>query len=325
MKADYPIGVTFKMRIKFWGTRGSIPTPITNNLVKDKIRQALLGAAGLDLTDTNVLTQYLERLPPIVSSTVGGDTPCVEVQSGDQLLILDAGSGLHRLGLALPERGFPLKGTQLDFLMTHTHWDHIQGFPFFEFAFQPENQLTFYSAVSDLAKRFACLVNSDWSPGFVAQPQAKFEFVHLPVEQTFTLKNLKITPIALSHPGQSFGYRIEDDRSCFVYATDAAYETLETKYVDFYKGADLLVFDSHFNFAESIDKVDWGHSTAMFGAEFAYRAQIKRLALFHHNPTDSDEKIYLAMQQAQAYLAHRTFVKNPCQVLIAKDGLELEI
>jgi phosphoribosyl 1,2-cyclic phosphodiesterase len=313
------------MRIKFWGTRGSIPTPITNDVVKNKIRQALLGAAGLDLAHADVLTHYLERLSPVISGTVGGDTPCIEVQSGDQVLILDAGSGLRRLGLDLLARGVPKQNTQLDFLMTHTHWDHIQGFPFFEFAFQPENQLTFYSAVSDLASRFSCLTNSDWSPGFVGQPQAKFDFVHLPSEKTFTLKNLQITPVELSHPGQSFGYRIEDDHSSFIYATDAAYETLETKYVDFYKGADLLVFDSHFSFAESIDKVDWGHSTAMFGAEFAYRAQIKRLALFHHNPTDNDEQIHLAMQQAQAYLTHRTFVTHPCQVLIAKDGLELEI
>lgn len=313
------------MRVKFWGTRGSIPTPITSEVVQKKIGEALKGAAGLDLADPEVLERYMERLPPMLAWTVGGNTPCIEVQSGDQLLILDAGSGLRDLGIDLMRRGYALKKAHLDFLMTHTHWDHVQGFPFFEPAFQPHNRLTFHSAMVDLEDRFSELINPDWSPGLVNQPQAKFEFVHLPPGQSFEMGQFRITPIELSHPGRSYGYRIQDDTSCLVYATDAAYETVEQKYVDFFQEADLLIFDSHFSFAESIDKVDWGHSTAMFGAEFAYRAQVRRLALFHHNPVDQDETINLAMQQAQAYLAHRTFAHGPCQVLIAKDGLELEI
>jgi len=313
------------MQIKFWGTRGSIPTPITNDTIRQKIREALKGAAGLNLADPEVLRRYLERLSPMIQSTVGGNTPCIEVQSGDQLLILDAGSGLYNLGLDLIRRGFELENSRFDFLMTHTHWDHVQGFPFFEFAFQPSNHLTFYSSLADLADRFVKLLDPTWSPGLVNKTPAEFEFVYLTVGKPFQLGNLSITPIELSHPGGSYGYRIEDETSCLVYATDAAYEQVEEKYVEFFKGADLLIFDSHFSFRESIDKVDWGHSTAMFGAEFAYRAQVKRLALFHHDPISKDERIYRAMQQAQGYLAHRTFLHSPCQVIIAQDGMELEI
>ena len=139
------------------------------------------------------------------------------------------------------------------------------------------------------------------------------------------LKNLSITPIALLHPGDSYGYRIEDENRRLVYATDAAYQQVESQYVEFFKEADMLIFDSHFSFKESLDKVDWGHSTAMFGAEFAYRAQIKRLVLFHHDPLSDDEIIYQAMQQAQRYLSHRTFKHGPCQVIVAQDGLDMEI
>ena len=149
--------------------------------------------------------------------------------------------------------------------------------------------MTFYSAIPDLEFRFSVLVDPDWSPGLVERPAAQFRFVNMPVGEPFQVGCLTITPIEMSHPGGSFGYRIEDDTSCLVYATDAAYEVLEEKYVAFFKEADLLIFDTHFSFEESIDKVDWGHSTAMFGAEFAYRAQVKRLALFHHNPLDKDE------------------------------------
>ena len=313
------------MRVKFWGTRGSIPTSMTSDVIRAKIKEVLKGAAGLNLADPEVLAQYLGRLPPVLQSAVGGNTPCIEIQSGEQLLILDAGSGLRELGDDLIKRGFTDQESHLDFLMTHTHWDHVQGFPFFEFAFQPENSLTFYTALTDLENRFINLLDPSWSPGLNTSSQAEFRFVYLEVGQPFALRNLRITPIELSHPGKSYGYRIEDEHSCLVYATDAAYERMEPKYVDFFHEADLLIFDSHFSFKESIDKVDWGHSTAMFGAEYAYRAQVRRLALFHHDPVSKDETIYLAMQQAQRYLAHRTFVNGPCQVLIARDNLELEL
>jgi len=313
------------MRIKFWGTRGSIPTPIAGDVVREKIKAALKGAAGLDLSDPEVLHRYLDRMPAMIAGTAGGNTPCLELQSNDQLLIIDAGSGLYDLGKDLHNRGYVATENEFHFLMTHTHWDHIQGFPFFEPAFEAANRLIFYSSVSDLAQRFKWLVDPDWSPGLVNRPSAKFDFIDLPVGRPFQVGNLQITAIEMSHPGKSYGYRIQDENSCLVYATDAAYETLEPKYVDFFREADLLIFDTHFSFVESIDKVDWGHSTAMFGAEFAYRAQVKRLALFHHNPVDRDETIQLARQQAQAYLAHRTFANGSCQVLIARDGLELEI
>jgi phosphoribosyl 1,2-cyclic phosphodiesterase len=298
---------------------------LTSETIQNKIKAAIKGAAGLDLSNADVLERYLDRLSPALSIPVGGNTSCIELQVDDQLLILDAGSGLRELGEKLIKRGYGDKPAQLDFLMTHTHWDHVQGFPFFELAFRPENRLTFYSAIPDLEARFSMLVDPDWSPGLVDRPTAQFKFVTISEDEPFQLGCLTITPIEMSHPGRSFGYRIEDSSSCLVYATDAAYDILEEKYVTFFKDADLLIFDTHFSFEESIDKVDWGHSTAMFGAEFAYRAQAKRLALFHHNPVDKDETIHLAMQQAQAYLTHRTFANGPCQVIIAKDGLELEI
>jgi len=89
------------MKVKFWGTRGSIPTPVSPAIIEDKIRQALHGANGIDLSTDEAIDRYIQRLPPFVRSTVGGNTPCVEVRAGDQLLILDAGSGLRVLGVEL--------------------------------------------------------------------------------------------------------------------------------------------------------------------------------------------------------------------------------
>src|SRR5262245_14623347 len=136
------------MYVKFWGTRGSIPVSLSAPAIKQKIRRALEGSVGLNLVDPLVLDHYLDRLPFTIQSTTGGNTTCLELRSGDQLLIVDAGSGLRLLGLDLLERGFKQGHQEADLLITHTHWDHIQGFPFFRPAFVPNNRFSLYSPFS---------------------------------------------------------------------------------------------------------------------------------------------------------------------------------
>ena len=133
----------------------------------------------------------------------------------------------------------------------------------------------------------------------------------------------------LSHPGMAFGYRIEDGHSTLVCASDSEYKRVDPtsteNFVQFFQGADLLIFDAQYNLTEALDRPDWGHSTPIMGAELAFRAQVKRLALFHHDPTSSDEKIWSGKEQAEAYLARRHPKYLGCEVLVAYDGLSLEI
>jgi ribonuclease BN (tRNA processing enzyme) len=127
------------------------------------------------------------------------------------------------------------------------------------------------------------------------------------------------------HPGESYSYRVEHNGASLVYATDSEYKQMDPAstqvYVDFFQGADLLIFDAQFSFNDVLDKVDWGHSTPVVGAELAHRAGVRRLALFHHDPLSDDEAIYAGLKQAEAYLAKRN---SNCQVVIASEGLEIE-
>lgn len=316
------------MYIKFWGTRGSIPVSISSAVIKQKIRQALEGAAGLNLADEAVLNRYLDRLPFGIQGTTGGNTLCLEVRSGDQILILDAGSGLRLLGLDLMERGFAQGHKQADFLITHTHWDHIQGFPFFRPAFIPHNHFTFYSPFSDLAERLAQQQDANFFPVPTTYMSATLEFKKMDGQEWHYIGNFRVYPMRTSHPGKTYGYRLEDGQSCLVYATDSEYKRVDPastkRYIEFFQDADLLIFDAQYSFTEALDRPDWGHSTAMMGAELAHRAQVKRLALFHHDPASTDEKIWAAKEQAEAYLMHRPN-QHLCEVLVAYDGLTLEI
>lgn len=317
------------MYVKFWGTRGSIPTSISPEAIRQKIRLALEGAVGLDLADAATLNRYLERLPFTVQGTIGGNTPCLEVRSGDQILILDAGSGLRLLGLDLLEKGFAQGHQHADVLITHTHWDHIQGFPFFRPAFIPNNRFDFYSPFDDLEERLNRQQQFVFFPVPLSYMSASLNFNVIKEDEWLELGNFRILPMRMSHPGPTYGYRLEDGHSCLVYATDSEYKRIDPesteRFVHFFQDADLLIFDAQYDLTEALDKLDWGHSTAMMGAELAYRANVKRLALFHHDPASSDEKIWDAKEQAEAYLLRRSPTSHPCEVLAAYDGLNLEI
>ncbi|RMF35590.1 MAG: MBL fold metallo-hydrolase, partial [Chloroflexi bacterium] len=152
------------MKLKLWGTRGSIPSPVTSEIITEKIIQALLQAEGINLSDPTEVHAYVETLPFPIRGTAGGDTPCVEVRSGKNLIILDAGSGLRRLGIELMKEEFGQGKGVAHIFISHTHWDHIQGFPFFRPAFVRGNRLYIYGVHNDLEGRFRGQQNPVWFP-----------------------------------------------------------------------------------------------------------------------------------------------------------------
>lgn len=316
------------MYVKFWGTRGSIPTAMSSDYIEQKIRQALEGAAGLNLKDEAVLNRYLERLPLTVRGTAGGNTPCIEFCSGDERLILDAGSGLRVLGLDLMGKGYAKGHHKADILITHTHWDHIQGFPFFTPAFIPNNLFTFHSPFKDLSERLEKQQNDIFFPVPTSYMSADFKFNYIEPSVWSQVGAFQVYPLRLSHPGVAYGYRITDGNRTIVCATDSEYKRVDPasteQFVEFFKDADLLIFDAQYSLSQALDRPDWGHSTAVMGAELARRSAVKRLALSHHDPTSSDETIWAAKDQAESYLVHHPS-KYECEVIVAHDGLTLDL
>ncbi len=313
------------MKVKFWGTRGSIPSPISPVAVEDKIRQALRGAAGFDLSSEEAVERYLQRLPPAVRCTIGGNTACVEVRAGQGTLILDAGSGLRLLGYELMKGEFGKGRGVADFLISHIHWDHIQGLPFFGPGFVPGNRLTFHSPHAHLKAAFVGQQDEIYFPISLSYLSADIQFRRIPAETWSQIGEFRVYPLQMSHPGESYGYRIERGGASLVYATDAKYKDMDRastqRYVDFFRDADLLIFDAQYSLNDALDRADWGHSTPVTGAKLAHRAGVRRLALFHHDPTSDDQAIYNGCKQAEAYLARRG---STCQVMVASEDLVIE-
>jgi phosphoribosyl 1,2-cyclic phosphodiesterase len=271
------------VRVKFWGTRGTRPTPGKRTL------------------------RY------------GGNTTCIEVRSSkNDLLILDSGSGIAELGAHLAPEG-PLKA---HLLISHTHWDHIQGFPFFTPAFDPDTQLTVVGpagSIKSLQAAFADQMDPAYFPLRLDEIPANIQFIERRADETFEVGTMKVTPHPLHHPIVTHGYKIEENGTAFVFATDnelamnARSEMGATdamladivfgQLVDWCQKADLLVHDAQYSAEEYRTRVGWGHSTVEEALALAERARVEQLAFFHHDPLHSDADIDALIEEALG--AHR--------------------
>jgi len=267
-------------QVKFWGVRGSTPTPERENL------------------------------------RFGGNTSCVEVRYGDQILILDAGSGIRNLGLSLlAERRQDLK---MDVLLTHFHWDHIQGIPFFPPLFLEEAELHFFTSVTLAPLR-------ERLEGQMARPYFPVSLERLRAPRTFTevdgfmqRGDLRITLFPLHHPQGATGYRVESPAGVVVYATDVEHGNKELDRVlrEHAEGADILIHDAQYTPEEYAQSRGWGHSTWLEATKVAQDAKVKRLILFHHDPARTDAQNDILQDNARRRFENTDGAAEGCAITI---------
>lgn len=316
------------MIVRFWGVRGSVPTPLGAQQLKEKITWALKGASDRDIMDERAAEHYVEGLPLHIKGTYGGNTSCVELHSEDTTIIFDAGTGIRLLGLHLMDGRFAKGAGTAHLFLSHTHWDHIHGFPFFLPAYVPGNRIIIYSPHSDVEKRFSMQQDPWYFPVPLKAMHADIEFVSLSEGQNVAIGHVDVTNIKLNHPGGSFGYRVRKQDASFVYATDTEFTNLSEsdmgKYIDFLSRAKVLVFDSQYTLREALEKEDWGHSSSLTGVDMARDAGVKTLVLFHHEPTYDDNTLRDILQRTRKY-AEVQGIDQTCKVIMAYEGLELVV
>ena len=316
------------MKIVFWGVRGSLPAPLSNEEMQEKIKGALKGAKGIDLDDEAEINRYVERLQLSGKNTVGGNTSCVEVKGENTILILDAGSGLRNLGTSLLASNLANGNTDIHILISHTHWDHIMGFPFFAPAFIPTNRIFIYGCHSNMKERFLNLFHHHHFPINLEALRADIRFVYFSEQEAIRIGEFDIASMPLHHPGISYAYRIGDGKSSVVYATDGEYRDLTEEalqnYLNFFKDSQLIIFDSQFTLEETMRKEGWGHSSSLEGVDFALKSNIKRLALYHHEPSYDDLKLREIVEKTRRYFKLIGNGKT-LDIVLAQEGMEIEI
>jgi anti-anti-sigma factor len=318
------------MLVKFWGVRGSIPAPTTSGQIENKIRQAFQAAARaqIDLADSEAVDAFVASLPISVRGTVGGNTSCVSVETSEGLVIIDAGTGIRELGDALMQREFGQGQGQAAIFFTHTHWDHIQGFPFFRPLFVPGNLFKIYYLHPHTEQVLREQMKAQWFPVQFNRVTAEVQFEQIKEGQTIRVGKMAVSSKALQHPGKAYAYRVENGTSALVLATDGEYKNLSAShtktYIDFFAGADVIIFDAMYSVRESIIREDWGHSSALIGADIARQAGVKRLVLFHQDPAAEDDEVWRIYEETCEYM-FQDLSNAPPEVLVATEGLEIDL
>ncbi len=256
-----------RIRLKFWGVRGSIPTPGLENLA------------------------------------FGGNTPCIEVGlPNGEILIIDGGTGVRQLGLDLVKAA-KKKPLVLHFLMTHFHWDHLQGIPFFAPLYSAANEITFYSGrpAAELQEILQGQMTGPYFPvGFNLLPARRnFEQVD---SHGLKFGSASVRCFPLHHPQGAFGYRLESNGAVIVHASDRehGHAHLDSVLIEYAQDADVLIYDAQYTPEEYEQHRGWGHSTWLEGARVAQKARVKQLVLFHHDPAHNDETIARITEDARA-------------------------
>lgn len=304
VQSNPPVSANEGVRLKFWGVRGSIPTPGPNTVF------------------------------------YGGNTSCIEIRADGELIVLDAGSGIRPLGTSLRAE-FKDRPINLNLLITHTHWDHIQGFPFFVPAYNPKNQvkiLAFEGARKGLEATLASQMESPYFPISMQQMPGNL-YVQELKDMEFTVGPVKIKAAFMNHPGICVGFRVETSAGAIAYCPDNELfrrlrtsggdamesdtqfaERQDQKLIDFIRGVDIAIMDSQYDAQEYPSHIGWGHSCVDDTVDVSMKAGVKRLFLFHHDPDHDDQHISRMLAGAREQVAHSG---SRMVVDAAREGLEV--
>jgi len=315
--------------VRFWGTRGSLPIALTAAGVRSKLLIALRAARGRSLASDQDLEQVLASLPFATAGTYGGHSSCMQLDSGGaDYLVCDMGSGLRPFGqAAMAQRAG--KAQTFHIFMSHLHWDHIMGLPFFVPAFIPGNRVVIYGSHLELE---AALRRQQEPPSFPVDFSifgAKMEFVHLEPGTQVQIAGVGVTTMLQRHTGDSYGYRFESQGKVVVYSTDSEHPLADpahtARFVEFFRDADLVIFDGMYSLADAISvKADWGHSSNIVGVELCQMAGVRQLCLYHHEPVFDDAAIDAVLAETRR-LEEITRGAHRLEVSAAYDGLEISL
>ena len=301
--AEIPTRISGPARMKFWGVRGSTPAPGPGTV------------------------EY------------GGNTSCVEVRAKGELIILDAGTGLRLLGRQLAEE-FKDQPLNLTLLLTHTHWDHIQGIPFFQPIYQPQNRvriLGYEGARHGLSGVLSSQMENPYFPVALRELPANLQIEELK-EMKFTIGRVRVEACFANHPGICVGYRLFTGEASIAYFPDnephyvangadvkAAIEYSqgqERRIISFLRGVDILIMDAQYDRAEYQQHKGWGHACLDDVVALAIKAEVKKLFLFHHDPDHDDAKISEMVESARKLVKTQN---GKLQVEAAREGLAVEL
>lgn len=317
------------MKLKIWGSRGSIPSPLTPHELELKTEKFLQAFCHSPYYSSKNIAGFLSEKKIAQGESFGGNTTCVELIA-EESLIIDGGSGLRLKGNELMAGKCGKGQGVVHIYMTHFHWDHIMGIPFFVPIFIPGNEIHFYSVQANLEEVIKLAFTKPYFPVPFAALASKIHFHQIPQREMTKIAGFEVTPYKLDHPDECWGARICHGGKSYAHVVDN--EAKRVSRIDLgadlplYQNADLMYFDAQYGFDDLLKKIDWGHSSAFIGMDIAFREKIKKVIFTHHDPMATDEQIKQMRDLDQEYYELQKMQSNHhFDWLFAYDGLEIEI
>ena len=321
------------MHVYFWGTRGSLPASISSSMIEQKLFRALRLSRQYVLEDDEAIKKFIHTgLPFDVRGTYGSNTSCVEIRGLEEYVLCDAGTGLRDFGQACMQAktaGQSGRSRVFHLFISHLHWDHMQGFPFFTPAYIPGHEIHIHGCHKDLEQAFIGQQAAPFFPVPLETMGADIFFHVMKPGNAYPVAGMTVTGIRQNHPGDSYGYRFEKAGKAIVYSTDAehkqAAEHSQYEFVRFFHQADLLIFDAQYSLLDAMDtRENWGHSSNLVGVELAVRAGVRQLCLFHNEHVRDDAALDRVLEDTRKYL--KIFdSSSDLKVHMAYDGMALTL
>lgn len=320
------------MLVRFWGTRGSLPVAPRADAILEKVARALVAAKGRAFVDEAEAAEFAQtELDFPTRGGFGGATSCVEIESGNEAFVVcDMGSGLREFGISAFRRCAEGHPRLYHFFLSHMHWDHIMGFPYFGPAFDPGATIVIHSGHPDAETALRRQQEEISFPVPFDALRARIEFaVHKPWVP-FEAAGMTVSLVRQSHAHSSFGYRFERGGKTVVYSTDSEHKPEEMDaegvFQAFFAKADLAICDTMYSLGETVSlKQDSGHSSNVVAVDLCHDAGARRLALFHHEPSYSDADIQRMFDDTLRYEELVRDGRPKLEVVCAYDGLQIAV
>lgn len=324
------------LSIKFWGVRGSLPSAPPPHDWGGHIEGVLRNFFSMGYRDSSHISRFIEEVDTPILGGYGAATTCVEIQSSRTQLIIDGGSGIRNLSESIMSGRTGRTKGPFHIFMTHFHWDHVIGLPFFTPHFLPGAEVHYYAVQPELEQLIRGIFARPYFPVPFEMLKAKVHFHLLEPRKAFQLEDMKITPYMLDHPDPCWGLRVESGGKVYSHCVDTE-GTRVTRAemgedLPLYENADLMYFDAQYTLPELAEKANWGHSAAQVGLDIALRENIKRVLFAHHDPGAKVDQILELKSQTEAYYQSRErFAKvnnepiTPVQWDFAYEGLTVTL
>lgn len=327
---------TMSIKVKYWGVRGSLPTSLTPEAWAHEFEVLLRGFFKAGFSKAEQVGDYLKTMTLTEVGGFGTATTCAEVSTADGQIIIDGGSGIKNLSDKMMS-GPAAKGkANIHIFLTHFHWDHLIGLPFFAPLFITGNRINFYAVQPDLEYIIRMKFKKPTFPvPFEALPST-IKFHTLEPRKQVKVAGMNVTPYQLDHPDPCWGFRIEHGGLVYAHCvdTEGTRSTPEALGPDLplYQNVDLMYFDAQYTLPELAEKANWGHSAAQIGLDIAIREKIKHVIFAHHDPGADTQRIYEQRKETREYYEWRLTTAETNHASIhnvkwryAHEGLEVEL